>query len=60
MEIKFISLTYSNGTNAYVKADAIVKMFELHGDTYVYIIDCDSPMIVKESMDEILYDLSNI
>lgn len=59
-EIKFILLTYSYGVKTYVKADAIVQMFEQDGNTYVYIIGCDAPMVVKESMDEILYDLSNL
>ena len=59
-EIKFIPLTYSYDVKTYVKADAIVQMLEQDGNTYVYIMGCDSPMVVKESMDEILYDLSNL
>jgi uncharacterized protein YlzI (FlbEa/FlbD family) len=59
-EIKFISLTYINGTKTYVKADAIVQMFEQDGNTYVYIIGSNAPIVAKESMEEILYDLSNL
>ena len=59
-EIKFIPLTYSDGTKTYVKADAIVQLVEGQGCTFVYTINDGSPMAVKESMDEILYDLSNL
>lgn len=59
-EIKFISLTYSDGTKTYVKADTIVQLVEGQGCTFVYTLNDSSPMAVKESMDKILYDLSNI
>ena len=59
-EIKFITLTYGYGGKTYVRADAIIQMVEENDKTFVYTINSDAPMIVKESMDEILYDLSNL
>jgi hypothetical protein len=53
-KIKFVPLTYGNDTKTYVKASAIVRLFEENGKTYVYIENSDTPMIVKESVNEIL------
>ena len=60
MEIKFIQLTYTTGMRTCVKADSIVQLVEGQGCTFVYTVNDDSPMAVKESIDEILYDLSNL
>lgn len=57
LEIKFISLTYSDGTKTYVKADTIVQLVEGQGCTFVYTVNDGSPMAVKESMDEIVHNL---
>lgn len=59
-EIKFIQLTYSDGKKTYVKADTIVQLVEGQDCTFVYTLNDSASMSVKESMDEILYDLSNI
>lgn len=59
-ELKFISLTYSDGTKTCVKADTIVQLVEGQNCTFVYTLNDSSPMSVIESMSEILYDLSNI
>lgn len=53
-KIKFVPLTYTNDTRTYVKADTIVQLVEEEDKTFVYTINIDAPMIVKESMDEIL------
>jgi hypothetical protein len=53
--IKFISLTYdSSNTKTYVKVDAIVQLQEGENATYVYIVNDDVPIVVKESINEIL------
>ena len=53
-KIKFVPLTYTNGTKTYVKADAIVQLEEMGNETYVYTIGNDAPLYVKERVDEIL------
>ena len=53
-KIKFVPLTYSNDKKTYVKADTIVQLSEIDGKTYVYTINGEAPIIVKERMDEIL------
>ena len=55
LETKFIQLTYYGGTRTYVKADAIVQLVEeKDGGSFVYILNDNSPMTVRESMDEVL------
>jgi hypothetical protein len=53
-KIKFIPLTYGSDIKTYVKADTIVQLVEEEDKTFVYTINSDTPMIVKESANEIL------
>jgi hypothetical protein len=53
-KIKFVPLTYGNDKKTYVKADTIVQLVEEEDKTFVYTINSDAPMIVKESANEIL------
>ena len=57
---KFIPLTCIGGIKAYTKADAIVHLLEDEDKTYVYTINDDRPLIVKESMDEILAKIEEV
>lgn len=51
---KFIQVTFLGGIKSYVRATAIVQLYESEGKTYVYTINDPQPMKVRESMDEIL------
>lgn len=51
---KFVSLTHTNNSETYIKADAIVQLIEGVDSTFVYTTNSGAPMSVKESMDEIL------
>ena len=53
-KIKFVPLTYGNDTKTYVKADTIVQLVEEKDKTFVYTVNSDAPIIVKESVNEIL------
>jgi len=53
-KIKFIPLTYISGAKTYTKVDAIVQLLEDEDKTYVYTINDERPMMVKESMDNIV------
>ena len=59
-KIKFVLLTYANGTKTYVKADTIVQLADSGDGPIVYTINSDTPMFVKESMDEILARIGGI
>lgn len=59
-KIKFVSLTYANGTRTYVKADTIVQLADGADKTFVYTINDESPMLVKESMDDIVARIGGI
>lgn len=51
---KFIQLTFLGGIKRYVRADAIIELYEDDGKTYVYIMNSGAPIFVKESTGEIL------
>ena len=57
---KFISLSHSDGTKDYVRADRIVQMFETGNRTHVFLDGCDTPCIVKESVNEIFAKISGV
>lgn len=59
-KIKFVSLTYYSDIKTYVKVDAIVQLIEGDGETYVYTINSDVPIIVKERVDEILTKIGGV
>ena len=52
--IKFILLTSTSGMKTYIKADTIVQLFEEGGKTFLYTINDNAPMEVKECMDVIV------
>ena len=53
--IKFIPLTFSKSNiKTYVKIDIITQLTEIEDETWVYTINDTTPMIVKESVGEIL------
>ena len=53
--IKFIPLTFSKSNiKTYVKIDIITQLTEIEDETWVCTINDTTPMIVKESVGEIL------
>lgn len=57
---KFVSLTYVDDTKTYIKADAIVEMYEEKGRTCVFTINSDVKRNIKESVDEIVARIGGI
>jgi len=53
-KIKFVPLTYGSDTKTYVRADTIIQLTEDGDKTCVYTSNTDTPMQVKEHVDEIL------
>lgn len=53
-KIKFVPLTFRNGTKTYVRGDAIVQMTKDENGTSVYVSNSDVPIKVKEDTGEIL------
>ena len=57
---KFISLTYSDNSKNYVRADKIVQMYESEDGTYVFLDGSDTPFIVKENVNEIFAKIDGV
>lgn len=59
-KIRFVQLTYGGDVKTddevkiYVKADAIVQLVENGGKTFVFTINDEMPVAVKEGVGEIL------
>lgn len=52
--IKFVLLTALSGVKTYIRVDAIVQLLEEDDKTYLYTINDNAPMMVKEHMEEIV------
>lgn len=57
---KFISLSHSNNSREYVRADKIVQMYESENGTHVFLDGTDTPCIVEESVNEIFAKIGEI
>lgn len=57
---KFILLRHSDDTKHYVRADKIVQMFETGNRTHVFLDGCDTPCIVKDTVNEIFAKISGV
>ena len=51
---KFIQVTFLGGIKAYIRADAIVDLYEDEGKTHVHTVFGGGARKVQESVDEIL------
>jgi uncharacterized protein YlzI (FlbEa/FlbD family) len=58
--IKFILLTAISGVKTYIRVDAIVQLVEEYDKTYLYTINDNAPMIVKEHMEEIVDKIGDV